>query len=95
MTVPTDLQSAPIQATDIGSDPGSGPEQSRPGRGPFRAGDRVQLTDPKGRMHTGVLEPGKAVHTHRGALEHDALIGAPDGSVGTSSGGTAYLALRP
>ena len=64
-------------------------------RGPFRPGDRVQLTDPKNRMHTIVLEPGKAFHTHRGALEHDALIGLPDGSVVTSSGGTAYLALRP
>ena len=66
-----------------------------PHRGPFRAGDRVQLTDPKGRMHTIVLEPGKAFHTHRGALAHDDLIGLPDGSVVTSSGGTAYLALRP
>ena len=64
-------------------------------RGPFRAGDRVQLTDPKGRMHTIVLEPGKSFHTHRGALEHDALIGLPDGSVVTSAGSTAYLALRP
>ena len=46
-------------------------------------------------MHTIVLEPGKAYHTHRGALEHDALIGLSDGSVVTSSGGTQYLALRP
>ena len=30
-------------------------------RGPFLPGDRVQLTDPKGRMHTVVLEPGKVV----------------------------------
>jgi tRNA (adenine57-N1/adenine58-N1)-methyltransferase len=64
-------------------------------RGPFRAGDRVQLTDPKGRMHTVVLEPGRAYHTHRGALAHDSLIGLPEGSVVTSSGGTVYLALRP
>ncbi|GAB1641114.1 tRNA (adenine-N1)-methyltransferase [Krasilnikovia sp. MM14-A1259] len=64
-------------------------------RGPFQPGDRVQLTDPKGRMHTVVLEPGKAYHTHRGALEHDVLIGLPEGSVVTSAGGTAYLALRP
>lgn len=64
-------------------------------RGPFRPGDRVQLTDPKGRMHTIVLEAGKEFHTHRGALPHDDLIGAPDGSVVTSAGGTAYLALRP
>jgi tRNA (adenine57-N1/adenine58-N1)-methyltransferase catalytic subunit len=58
-------------------------------------GDRVQLTDPKGRMHTLVLTPGKVFHTHRGALEHDSLIGLPEGSVVTSSGGTPYLALRP
>ena len=64
-------------------------------RGPFQPGDRVQLTDPKGRMHTIVLEPGRSFHTHRGALEHNDLIGLPDGSVVTSSGGTAYLALRP
>jgi len=63
--------------------------------GPFRAGDRVQLTDPKGRMHTIVLEPGAVYHTHRGIVAHDDLIGAPDGSVVGSSGGTTYLALRP
>lgn len=64
-------------------------------RGPFQPGDRVQLTDPKGRMHTLVLTPGKAFHTHRGQLDHDDLIGLPEGSVVNSSGGTAYLALRP
>jgi tRNA (adenine57-N1/adenine58-N1)-methyltransferase len=61
----------------------------------FAAGDRVQLTDPKGRLHTVTLEPGKQFHTHRGAIEHDALIGRPDGSVVTATSGTAYLALRP
>jgi tRNA (adenine57-N1/adenine58-N1)-methyltransferase len=61
----------------------------------FVAGDRVQLTDPKGRMHTIVLSPGRVFHTHRGGLPHDELIGRPEGSVVTSSAGTAYLALRP
>jgi tRNA (adenine57-N1/adenine58-N1)-methyltransferase catalytic subunit len=46
-------------------------------------------------MHTITLEGGKSFHTHRGALEHDDLIGLPDGSVVISAGGTAYLALRP
>jgi tRNA (adenine57-N1/adenine58-N1)-methyltransferase len=55
----------------------------------------VQLTDPKGRKHTIVLSPGKEFHTHRGVIAHDALIGAPEGSVVTSAAGTAYLALRP
>ena len=63
--------------------------------GPFRAGDRVQLTDPKGRHYTIVLESGRTYHTHTGALEHDKLIGLPEGSVVTSAGGTSYLALRP
>jgi tRNA (adenine57-N1/adenine58-N1)-methyltransferase catalytic subunit len=66
-----------------------------PGTGSFAAGERVQLTDPKGRLHTVTLEPGKQFHTHRGAIEHDALIGAPEGSVVPSSSGTQYLALRP
>ncbi|PRX45075.1 tRNA (adenine57-N1/adenine58-N1)-methyltransferase [Prauserella shujinwangii] len=63
--------------------------------GPFRPGDRVQLTDPKGRHYTIMLAEGGQYHTHRGAIEHDDVIGAPEGSVITSTGGTAYLALRP
>src|SRR6476660_8299034 len=66
-----------------------------PGSGPFRAGERVQLSDPKGRLHTVTLTAGKQFHTHRGAIEHDALIGAPEGSVVSSTAGTLYLALRP
>jgi tRNA (adenine57-N1/adenine58-N1)-methyltransferase len=64
-------------------------------RGPFRAGDQVQLTDQKGRHHTVTLQPGKDFHTHRGAFAHDELIGAPEGSVVVTTGGTPYLALRP
>ena len=64
-------------------------------RGPFAAGDQVQLTDPKGRMHQIVLQPGGTFHTHRGSLRHDDLIGAPEGSVITATSGTAYVALRP
>lgn len=63
--------------------------------GPFGAADRVQLTDPKGRMHTVVLEPGKVFHTHRGGIAHDDLIGRDEGSVVASTNNTQYLALRP
>ena len=52
--------------------------------GPFRVGDRVQLTGPKGRMNTITLEPGKLFHSHRGVLAHDSIIGLPDGSVVTT-----------
>jgi tRNA (adenine57-N1/adenine58-N1)-methyltransferase catalytic subunit len=55
----------------------------------------VQLTDPKGRMHTITLSPGKQFHTHRGMFEHDALIGAPEGTVVRTTSGIEYLALRP
>ena len=54
-------------------------------RGPLRAGDRVQLTDPKGRLHTITLIAGKQFHTAKGALAHDDLIGRPEGIVVTSS----------
>ncbi|MGH3928753.1 MAG: tRNA (adenine-N1)-methyltransferase [Pseudonocardiaceae bacterium] len=63
--------------------------------GPFQPGDRVQLTDPKGRKHTVLLEPGAQYHTHRGALAHDDLIGLSEGSIVISAAGTPYLALRP
>ncbi|MCU1444051.1 MAG: SAM-dependent methyltransferase [Cryobacterium sp.] len=63
--------------------------------GPFRAGDRVQLTGPKGRMNTITLEPGKEFHTHRGILPHEKIIGLPDGSVVVNNVGVEHLALRP
>jgi tRNA (adenine57-N1/adenine58-N1)-methyltransferase catalytic subunit len=64
--------------------------------GPFLEGDSVQLTDPKGRLHTVVLEPGRSFHTHRGAVLHDDLIGEPEGIVVKAQpSGTQYLALRP
>jgi tRNA (adenine57-N1/adenine58-N1)-methyltransferase catalytic subunit len=65
------------------------------GRGLLAAGDLVQLTDPKGRMHTIELAPGREFHTHRGLILHDELIGQPEGSVVTTVGGTTYLAMRP
>ncbi|GAB3617567.1 tRNA (adenine-N1)-methyltransferase [Okibacterium endophyticum] len=63
--------------------------------GPFRVGDRVQLTGPKGKRNTITLEPGKQFHTHRGAIDHNSIIGLPDGSVVANTVGVEYLALRP
>src|SRR6478735_5147538 len=64
-------------------------------RGPFKVGDQVQLTDPKGRHYTFTLEAGKNFHTHKGSFPHDELIVAPEGSVVRTTGNVAYLALRP
>jgi tRNA (adenine57-N1/adenine58-N1)-methyltransferase len=63
--------------------------------GPFAVGDRVQLTDPKGRHYTMLLSTGGEFHTHRGAIAHDAVIGLPEGSVVKSANGDPFLVLRP
>jgi tRNA (adenine57-N1/adenine58-N1)-methyltransferase catalytic subunit len=86
-----DTQQHPADA--VSPEPEGAPRQPVPGS--FVAGDRVQLTDPKGRLHTVILEPGKQFHTHRGAIAHDDLIGAPEGSVVHSTANTGYLAFRP
>lgn len=70
-------------------------EASYARRGPFDVADLVQLTDPKGRMHTITLTPGKSFHTHRGAIAHDDIIGQPQGCVLTATSGAQYLALKP
>lgn len=57
-------------------------------------GDIVQITDDRGRHHTLVLQAGATFHTHRGSLAHDDLLGRPEGIVVTTTGGTAYVALR-
>lgn len=64
-------------------------------RGPLRAGDRVQLTDAKGRFHTIVLVTGKTFHTHRGQFAHDDLIGQTEGVVVRNTAGVEFLVLRP
>ena len=64
-------------------------------RGPFRAGDLVQLTDAKSRKHTVDLAEGKTFFTHKGAISHDELIGSPEGVVVHTDKDVPYLALRP
>ncbi|MEO8284521.1 MAG: tRNA (adenine-N1)-methyltransferase, partial [Pseudarthrobacter sp.] len=65
----------------IGVAAGAQPVGAARRRGPFREGERVQLTDERGRMNTVTLERGGAFHTHRGFLNHDEIIGQADGSV--------------
>lgn len=64
-------------------------------RGPFEFGDRVQLTDAKGRKVTMTLTEDGGFHSHRGVLHHSDLVGLPEGSVIANSFGVEYLALRP
>lgn len=64
-------------------------------RGPFRYGDRVQLTGPKGRLNTITLEVDGEFHSHKGMIRHDQIVGLPDASVIVNNNEEEYLALRP
>lgn len=61
----------------------------------FQAGDRVQLTGPKGRLNTLTLVSGGRFGSHKGDLLHDDIIGKPQGSVIANQSGIEYLALKP
>lgn len=61
----------------------------------FSAGDRVQLTGPKGRINTIVLTKGGRHGTHRGEIRHDDIIGKASGSVIENHNGEKFLALKP
>lgn len=64
-------------------------------RGPLVAGERVTVTDTKGRRKSLLLKEGAQWHTTKGAVSHDELIGGPEGVTITSVGGMQYLVLRP
>ena len=61
----------------------------------FKAGDRIQLTDPKGKLYTFTITPGKEWHTHKGWITHDELIGIPEGSVVSTTAGLRFTAFIP
>lgn len=64
-------------------------------RGPFRAGERVQLTDTKGRKYTTTLRRGGYFQSQRGNFRHDDLIGKPEGYVFAAESGHRLQAMRP
>ncbi len=68
---------------------------SRSVRGALAAGERVLLIDSRARRYLTVLAPGRQFHSHLGSVSHDALIGAPEGSAVTTSGGSSLVAWRP
>lgn len=65
------------------------------GSGPFKPGDRVQLTDTRGKMYSFFLQPGQQWHSHKGWINHDEIIGRDEGVVVLSNSGTQYQAFRP
>ena len=63
--------------------------------GYFAAGDRIQLTDPKGKLYSFTITEGKEWHTHKGWIVHDELIGLPEGSVVSTTAGLKFTAFKP
>ncbi len=63
--------------------------------GPLRAGERITLTDPKGRRHSVLLAEGGTFTRPRAASATTRSSAGPRASSSPRVGGTAFLALRP
>ena len=63
-------------------------------RGPLQACEFVQITDPRGRLHTVMLTPGGYFQTSRGSLHHDDIIGQPE-AVTMYDGEREFQVVRP
>jgi tRNA (adenine57-N1/adenine58-N1)-methyltransferase len=61
----------------------------------FQMGDRVQLTDAKGKLYSITLQPNQEWHTHNGWIVHNEVVGLPEGSVIETTGGLKFLAFKP
>ncbi len=58
-------------------------------------GDRIHLVDQKKRQYALTLKAGETYQFSGQKIAHDALIGRPDGSIVTLSGGKRMMALKP
>lgn len=59
------------------------------------AGERVLLVDAKDRRYLLTLVAGTRFHTHSGILDHDDVIGLPEGSSVLTTTGRSFLVVRP
>ena len=64
-------------------------------RGPFRYGERVQVTDSKGSRSTFLLDPRGCFQSRRGGFRHRDVVGLDEGTVLTTETGHELLLLRP
>jgi tRNA (adenine57-N1/adenine58-N1)-methyltransferase catalytic subunit len=60
-----------------------------------KEGDIAQLVGLRHAFHLVNLKPGQMVHTHRGILKHDDLIGIPWGTQIFSHTGSPFFILKP
>jgi tRNA (adenine57-N1/adenine58-N1)-methyltransferase len=61
----------------------------------FKDGERIHLIDKKGRQYALTLKAGEVFQYSGQTIQHDRLIGRPDGSLVTLSRGKEMLALVP
>lgn len=61
----------------------------------FAIGDSCLLVDRQGRRFLLTLDPERTFSTHAGTIPHDEFIGAENGQMFESSGGSRYVAMRP
>ena len=64
-------------------------------RGPFRYGERIQVTDSKGAKNTFHLDPNGCFRSRRGGFRHRDVVGLEEGTVLTTDTGHELLLLRP
>src|SRR5436189_2367432 len=62
---------------------------------PFAEGEAIVLVDKVGRRHRVLLRAGERHSIHSGMVQHDDLIGKPEGVVVTTQLGARLLAVRP
>jgi len=71
------------------------PPDSRSESGLFTDGEVIVLVDKVGRRHRVRLRAGERHSLHSGLIQHDDLIGRPEGVVVTTQMGARLLAVRP
>ncbi len=59
------------------------------------SGERIHLVDQKRRQYALTLKAGETYQFSGQKIAHDAIIGRPDGSIVTLSGGKKMVALKP
>jgi tRNA (adenine57-N1/adenine58-N1)-methyltransferase len=63
--------------------------------GPLADGELVLLVDKVGRRHRVRLKQGQRHSLHSGVIDHDELIGCPEGIIVTTQLGARLLVVRP
>ena len=78
----------------VGCKPRNEPPRMR-GMSQLSSGERIHLVDKKRRQYALTLKAGETYQFSGQKIAHDAIIGRPDGTIVTLSGGKRMVAFRP